>query len=119
MIEAAAVGLALAIEEGDDVAAAAILRAHVDAFADEDVDRIVLGCTHYTFVAGLIAELAGPAVELIDPASAVAEQVRRVVSEPADCPGSVTYLTTGDTDRFAERIRGLLGEAATPRQVEI
>lgn len=44
------------------------------------VDRIVLGCTHYPFVIPLIEEIAGPQVQVIDPAPAVARQVKRVLS---------------------------------------
>jgi glutamate racemase len=42
------------------------------------IDTIVLGCTHYPFVAPLIAEIAGPAVRIIDPSPAVARQAGRL-----------------------------------------
>lgn len=43
----------------------------------EGVDTLVLGCTHYPFVTPIIAEIAGPKVQIIDPAPAVARQVER------------------------------------------
>ncbi|MBI5625700.1 MAG: glutamate racemase [Nitrosomonadales bacterium] len=43
----------------------------------QQADTIVLGCTHYPFLATLIQEIAGPSVAIIDPASAVARELRR------------------------------------------
>jgi len=47
----------------------------------EDVDTLILGCTHYPFVLPLIEEIAGPKVTVIDPAPAVARQTQRVLLE--------------------------------------
>lgn len=45
------------------------------------VDRLVLGCTHYSFLSPLLHEVcAGFEVQLIDVAQAVAQQVKRVYS---------------------------------------
>lgn len=40
-------------------------------------DTIVLGCTHYPFLAPLIREIVGPDVAIIDPATAVAKELAR------------------------------------------
>ena len=45
------------------------------------VDTVVLGCTHYPFIASQIARLLGPDVALIDTAVAVAERVASVWKE--------------------------------------
>lgn len=42
-------------------------------------DVIVLGCTHYPFVDAVIRDVAGPGVTVIDPAVAVARELRRVL----------------------------------------
>lgn len=39
-------------------------------------DTLVLGCTHYPFLRGLIQETAGPKVAIIDSSEAVARQLR-------------------------------------------
>ena len=46
----------------------------------EGADRIVLGCTHYPFLREVIQRIAGPDVEVIDPAPAVARQLLRVMT---------------------------------------
>ncbi len=38
----------------------------------ENIDTVVLGCTHYPFVIPLIQQIVGPEVRVIDPAPAVA-----------------------------------------------
>jgi len=64
-------------------------------------DTIVLGCTHYAFLAAVIAELAGPAVSVIEPSAAVARQLARRlggIREPAArhvAPRTIFY-TSGD-----------------------
>ncbi len=108
VVEEAAEGLAPAIDEGRLDEAAVIVRRHVDRMLTAGVDRIVLGCTHYPFVADVIAERVGAGVELVDPAPAVARQVERVAAEAAVGAGSTVYLTTGDADRFALRASALL-----------
>jgi glutamate racemase len=99
-------GLAGLVEDGGaDLASVA---AHVGPLVEAGADTIVIGCTHYSFVAGLIGEAAGPGVSVIDPAPAVARQVARVAVSPGGA-GTTRFTTTGDPVRFAAQIRRLLG----------
>lgn len=75
-------------------------------------DVWVLGCTHYPFLAPALRRVAGPAVQLLDPAQAVAKElVRRL---PPAMPGipvhpGVTCYTSGDpaqTQRVMARLWG-------------
>jgi glutamate racemase len=59
----------------------AILEKALQPMLAEGIDTIVLGCTHYPFVIPLIEEIAGPGVRVIDPAPAIARQVKRVLEE--------------------------------------
>jgi glutamate racemase len=106
VITRACPGLAAAIESDDPV---------VDDLVDEYVgdvvrrgaDVVVLGCTHYSLIVARIAERAG-AASVVDPAPAVARQVARIVTDhglgAAAGEGAVTFVTTGDKDRFSEQI---------------
>jgi glutamate racemase len=68
----------------------------------QNVDMLVLGCTHYPFLAPVIAKVAGPQVKLIDPAAAVARELRRRL-EAANLlnlaldskPGATEFWTSG------------------------
>lgn len=73
-------------------------------------DTLVLGCTHYAFLADAVAAAAGRGVTVIDPAAAVARQAARVADGRG--AGTTAYLTTGDPHRFAGQVRHLLGEDA-------
>ncbi|AZQ61302.1 glutamate racemase [Flammeovirga pectinis] len=47
----------------------------------QDVDHIVLGCTHYPFLKNDIQEIVGTEVTLIDPAPAVVRQIKRIIDK--------------------------------------
>ncbi len=85
------------------------------------IDTVVLGCTHYPFVIPVIQEIAGPGVRVIDPAPAVARQVKRVLAAnnrlAADCSKAVsqdkvTYLTSGKPQAMESLLPLLIGEQA-------
>ncbi|MDD5409973.1 MAG: glutamate racemase [Methylobacter sp.] len=54
-----------------------LLEQYVLPLLEQDADTIVLGCTHYPFLAPLIQEIAGSGVAVIDSAAAVARELRR------------------------------------------
>ncbi len=79
------------------------------------VDKLVLGCTHYPFLRPLIEEAAGPAVEIIDPAPAVARQTGRVLAQRGWLAGPAAaaehrFFTTGDPAAFGRALARLLGQ---------
>jgi glutamate racemase len=59
------------------------------------VDTVVLGCTHYPFVAHAIRALLGDAIKLIDTASAVAERVGVVSGDAHKGSVNLRVLSTG------------------------
>lgn len=54
-----------------------LLERYVLPLLEQGADTIVLGCTHYPFLAPLIQQIAGPGVAVIDSAAAVARQLYR------------------------------------------
>ena len=76
------------------------------------IDTVVLGCTHYPFVIPMIKEIAGPDVQVIDPAPAVARQVSRLLTQmglanPDDANGETSYLTSGNLDQYKKILTAL------------
>ncbi|MEA3501494.1 MAG: glutamate racemase [Actinomycetota bacterium] len=111
-------GLATAIEEGDDVEA--LVQRYTADLVGRGADTIVLGCTHYSFIADQIRAAAGSGVSVIDPAPAVARQVERVRGERGPRgSGGTKYLTTGDACRFADQVERLTGIHRSAETVEI
>lgn len=57
----------------------ALLRSYIQPMLDHNVDQLVLGCTHYPFLIEQINALTQGRVHIIDPAMAVARQVKRLL----------------------------------------
>lgn len=77
-------------------------------------DVVVLGCTHYPFLAGTIAEIVGPSVAIVSSGNAVARQTDTVLRRAGlaalgDGRGECHYLTTGDRIAFDTVASQLLG----------
>jgi len=105
------------IEKGavDDPRTRAILEEALIPMLEQGIDTVVLGCTHYPFVIPVIRSIVGPNVRVIDPAPAVARQVKRVLESKGTIrktshDGKVTYYTTGDVALFEHTVRVLLEE---------
>ncbi|MGY4829393.1 glutamate racemase [Sphaerotilaceae bacterium SBD11-9] len=67
------------------------------------VDTVVLGCTHYPFIAAQIQAAFGAGVKLVDTADAVARQAARLVGAVPTAPGHtrrVLLQTTGDAKQL-------------------
>ena len=56
-----------------------ILNDALTPMLEQNIDTVVLGCTHYPFVIPLIQEIVGEKVRVIDPAPAVARQAERLL----------------------------------------
>lgn len=107
-------GLVEKIEQGeiDSLETEKLVRRYVEPMRDAGVDEIVLGCTHYPFVAPLIQRIVGEKIALIDSSAAVARQVVRVID--ANGLGAEThppvfrFYTSGDLRSFHTVMKKLI-----------
>ncbi len=82
---------------------------------DAKVDALLLGCTHYPFLARTISDVMGREVVLVDSADETAFEVRDLLEgsalarAPGDGPGRHRWLSSGDVDAFRRLGRRLLG----------
>lgn len=82
---------------------------------DAKVDALLLGCTHYPFLARTISDVMGREVVLVDSADETAFEVRSLLHGSAvarsleDGPGRHRWLSSGDVDEFRRLGRQLLG----------
>lgn len=62
-------------------------------------DTIVLGCTHYAFLACEISRIAGMSVTVVEPSDAITRQLARVLASstrlPENCVPTTTLYTSG------------------------
>jgi glutamate racemase len=117
-------GLAEQVERGDVDSAEtrALVERYVRPLVDKGADTIVLGCTHYAFIEPLIRDVAGPGVAVIDPAPAVARELRRRLKvdsllAPDEAVPTEKYFTTGDREQGTRVMSQLLGRPVVVRRV--
>jgi glutamate racemase len=110
-------GLVKQIEDGqlDAPETRTILQRALDPMITAGIDTVVLGCTHYPFIIPLVQQIVGPAVQVIDPAPAVARQTGRLLQSRGllmSCKDKVPvrFYTTGDPYHLSEMLPRLLGE---------
>ena len=77
------------------------------------VDALLLGCTHYPYLSGVISEVMGDGVRIVSSADETAQVVREVLDahglRRSDGAGIHRFLSSGDLDTFVELGRRLLG----------
>ena len=79
------------------------------------VDALLLGCTHYPFLARALTDVVGRDVVLVSSADETAFEVRALMdagsvgSRPAGRVGTHRFISSGDVDRFRELGARLLG----------
>jgi glutamate racemase len=79
-----------------------------------DIDTLVLGCTHYPLLTGVISYVMGNDVTLVSSAEETAKDLYRnlVEADLLNTPGApVThrFVATADADKFATLARRFLG----------
>lgn len=113
-------GLATAIERDvdDGPGLDAVLVPLCTELRGAQVDTVVLGCTHYAFVAESIQALLGDGVTLIDTAAAVAERIATVCESQTvdDGTAGTRVCSTGDIRGMASMLQRCA--ALTGSQVE-
>jgi glutamate racemase len=86
---------------------------YLDPLISDGVDTVILGCTHYPLLTGVISYVMGDNVTLVSSAEECAKDVYRMLvgtelMRPSGDP-SYTFLTTGSPDEFASIGHRFLG----------
>lgn len=115
-------GLVEAVEAGawDGSETEALLHNCLDPLMAKNVDQLVLGCTHYTFLRPVIERVVGSLVSVVDPAPAVARQTGRVTSLVAEKRlASHTFYTTGQGEALKITLERLMPSLARERGLAV
>ncbi len=108
VLEQVGEGLVELVENGEveTPKAKELIGRYVRPMLEENVDHIVLGCTHYPFLEKTIREIVGDGVELVNPAPAIARRELQVLQERKRSSvqefGQNTFVTTGDNMEVLE-----------------
>ncbi|MFP5258595.1 MAG: glutamate racemase [Acidobacteriota bacterium] len=105
------------VEEGwiDHPATRLVAAEYLAPLAAENLDTLILGCTHYPLLAPLLAEVVGPGIRLQDSATAVARRAAAILDEqglrnPGGCPRR-DFHVTDMPHRFLDIGQRFLGQA--------
>lgn len=105
----------------DDPAFVAEVRERVAPLLEDGTDRLVLGCTHYAFLAPLLEPLAAGRAELVDVAGAVARQVVRVAGTAGTGTARLTLLASARPEKLRAALPALglgwLAERSPPAEL--
>lgn len=105
------------VERGETSGEAIVELAHeyLDELAAKEIDTLVLGCTHYPLLTGVISYVMGEGVTLVSSAEETAKDLYRLLASnnllrDPQAPAPVhRFLSTGDPGQFAALGRRFLG----------
>ncbi|WP_131103791.1 glutamate racemase [Ornithinimicrobium sufpigmenti] len=91
-----------------------VARDYLAPLQKQEIDTLILGCTHYPLLASALQYVLGEQVTLVSSAAATAADLYRVLTEggllaPQDNEPSHQWLTTGDPQGFTFLARRFLG----------
>jgi glutamate racemase len=87
-----------------------IVHHYLESLLENDIDTLILGCTHYPLLRGVIEkELGQRAISIIDNGSALTAQLSETF-EPEEGRGSLSVFVTDAPERFQEIASRFMGE---------
>src|SRR4030042_4035627 len=88
-----------------------VAREYLKPLKDAQIDTLILGCTHYSFLKKVISEIMGPEVILIDPAVSTSLILKKILGQKEiseeEGEGEENYYTTGSPEKV-ERIAKII-----------
>lgn len=98
-----------------------LIERYTEPLLAQSADTIILGCTHYAFLAPLILDVVGADITLVDTGEAVARQVQRRIQielphRSSDAAG-VEFFTSGDAEQASRIMSVLWGETVSAIQL--
>ncbi|MCW2525453.1 MAG: racE [Pseudonocardiales bacterium] len=91
-----------------------LTESYLTPITSADVDTLILGCTHYPLLTGLISTVVGPDVTLVSSAEETAKDVYKMLLQndllaDGDAPARHVFSSTGPAEPFAKLSRRFLG----------
>lgn len=90
-----------------------IAMGYLEPMVEAGIDTLIMGCTHYPLLEGLLHEVVGPEVALISSAEETAAEVEDILDRLGwlreDTHGEHFFLTTGDVEKSIRLGRLFLG----------
>ena len=104
-----------------DVVIETVAREYLEPLREQGVDTLVLGCTHYPLLTGVIGGIMGPEVTLVNSGAEAALELRDLLAERdglAESRQGETALYASDQPEDFQRLAGLFLQEELRRDVE-
>lgn len=90
------------------------IKEYIEPLLQKDIDTLVMGCTHYPFLAPIISDFAGEEVALVDPAAETIEELAEILFNKNllnddQVGGTGEFYVSGNPESFYRVGRMLLG----------
>lgn len=97
------------VEEGmiDDDITRQVLKKYLTPIIEQRVDTLLLGCTHYPILQDEIATVCGTKIQLINPATTVAQQIK-AMNIKAESESALSVYLTDHAPHFLVHAKSLL-----------
>ncbi|MBI1976170.1 MAG: glutamate racemase [Candidatus Omnitrophica bacterium] len=93
-----------------------IAKRYLSSLRKNDIDTLILGCTHYPLLGDVISRVMGDGVRLVDSATSMAIEIEKVLREQgletnrSRERSQARYFVSDDPDKFVELAEKFLGE---------
>lgn len=92
-----------------------VARQYLKDMKKKNIDTLILGCTHYPLLKGVLRQVMGPKVQLVDSAKEVALQVKELLTKEKCLaarlgPGQHMFIVTDEPKQFQSLALRFLGE---------
>ncbi|MDR1984898.1 MAG: glutamate racemase [Prevotellaceae bacterium] len=88
-----------------------LLQKYINPMIDAGADNLVLGCTHYPFLAETIKKITNNSITIINPAPAVAMQTKKIIAENninnSNNSGANMFISTGNLETMKTLVRSI------------
>lgn len=84
-----------------------VAKEYLKPLLKEEIDTLILGCTHYPHLSKVLASIAGPKVTLIDPAEEAVKGTKKLLKKAGTLktkalPAKYKYFATGSPIQFQD-----------------
>lgn len=95
------------------------LHRYLRPLIDQDIDTLILGCTHYPLLAKEIKKIVGEQITLISSEKIITQILSDHCQKTLPETKSITFYATGDTHNVEQKIKMILGDVVTVKFLDV
>jgi glutamate racemase len=111
--------------EHDSTKLREVLKEYITPLLAENIDTLILGCTHYGIIADTVRSIVGQKTKVISEAEIMPEKLKEYLDRHPEYnfllgkEGTTTFYTTDTTDRFEQMGGIFFGEPITAKHIHL